>query len=183
VSEKIHRNPAKGGAPNALFVHATVEKLPSELDGVASEVQINFPWGSLLKAVAAGDVAVLSGLRRICSAGASLKVVIGLDPERDRSEIVRLGLEGLSKGYLETRLVPQYRAAGFDVLETTLFSPAEWPEVVSSWGKRLSRNLKRQLVGILARAADEKPVQDAPESAGDQFAQCLNFVEEGTQQN
>jgi 16S rRNA (adenine(1408)-N(1))-methyltransferase len=87
ISEKIHRKPAKGGAPNALFVQAAVEDLPPELDGVADEVHVHFPWGSLLRAMATGDPAVLRNLRRICSPGALLEVVIGVDPERDRGEV------------------------------------------------------------------------------------------------
>ncbi|HEU4794362.1 MAG TPA: methyltransferase domain-containing protein, partial [Pyrinomonadaceae bacterium] len=74
ISEKIYRKPAKGGAPNALFIQAAVEDLPAELDGVADELHVHFPWGSLLRAVAAGDVAVLRNLRRICAPGALLEV-------------------------------------------------------------------------------------------------------------
>ena len=48
ISEKIHRKPALS---NALYVHATVEELPSELDGVANEVHVHLPWGSLLREV------------------------------------------------------------------------------------------------------------------------------------
>ena len=50
ISEKIHRKPSKGGLPNVLFLQAAVEDLPSELDGVADEVHVHFPWGSLLGA-------------------------------------------------------------------------------------------------------------------------------------
>src|SRR5262245_25665122 len=46
ISEKIHRKPAKGGLPNVLFIQASVEDLPSELDGAADEIHIHFPWGS-----------------------------------------------------------------------------------------------------------------------------------------
>ncbi len=49
ISEKIHRKPTKGGLSNVLFIQAAVEDLPSELDGVADEVHIHFPWGSLLR--------------------------------------------------------------------------------------------------------------------------------------
>src|SRR5262245_40178432 len=59
VSEKIHRKPAKGGAPNLLFIQAAAEELPSELDGVADEVHTHFPWGSLLRALALGDEVVV----------------------------------------------------------------------------------------------------------------------------
>src|SRR5712692_3427130 len=48
LSEKIHRRLAKGGVPNVLFLQAAVEDLPPELDGLADEIHIHFPWGSLL---------------------------------------------------------------------------------------------------------------------------------------
>lgn len=43
-SIKITRKRAKGGMPNAMFVQAAVEDLPEELDGIASEIYVNFPW-------------------------------------------------------------------------------------------------------------------------------------------
>src|SRR5262245_8839021 len=92
VSEKIHRKPSKGGASNVLFIQAAVEDLPPELDGVADEVHVHFPWGSLLRAFATGDVETLRNVRRICAIGALLEVVLGLDPARDQSEIARLEL-------------------------------------------------------------------------------------------
>ena len=70
ISEKIHRRPQQCGVPNALFVQAAVESLPQELDGVADEVHVHFPWGSLLRAVAVGDGVVLRNLRRICATDA-----------------------------------------------------------------------------------------------------------------
>jgi 16S rRNA (adenine(1408)-N(1))-methyltransferase len=82
VSERIHRSPAKGGLPNVLFVQAAIEALPSELDGVADEVHIHFPWGSLLRVVATGDENVLRNLRRICASDAVLEIIIGLNPAR-----------------------------------------------------------------------------------------------------
>ena len=87
VSEKIHRKPNKGGTKNALFIQAAVEALPSELEGIADEVHVHFPWGSLLRAVATGDLQVLQGIRRACAHDAVLEVVIGLDTERDVTEI------------------------------------------------------------------------------------------------
>ena len=117
ISEKIHRKPAKGGAPNVLFIQAAVEDLPSELNGVADEVHVHFPWGSLLRAVATGEIAVLENLRRICAPGALLEIVIGLDPERDQTEIERLGLTPLSIEFIDQQLAPKYHAAGFETIE------------------------------------------------------------------
>jgi 16S rRNA (adenine(1408)-N(1))-methyltransferase len=156
ISEKIHRKPSKGGLPNVLFIQAGVEDLPSELDGVADEVHVHFPWGSLLGAVATGERAVMLNLRRICSSDALLEVVIGLDPERDRFEIERLGLQSISIAYIDSILTPNYRSAGFEILERGMLSPSEWPKLQTSWAKRLKGNAGRSLVYIIAQAAGIK---------------------------
>ena len=153
VSEKIHRNPAKGGLPNVLFLQAAIEELPSELDGVADEVHVHFPWGSLLRIVASGDEPALRDLRRICSPEGLLEIVIGLDPERDRSEIERLGLKPLSIDYIDQELKPRYQAAGFEILERGLLGRSEWSLLRTSWAKRLRGGEGRTLIYIIARAA------------------------------
>ena len=132
VSEKIHRKQGKGGAPNVLFIQSAVEALPEELDGVANEVHVHFPWGSLLRAVAVGDVEVMRNLRRVCAEGALLEVVIGIDPVRDKTEIERLGIK---PEFIDDALVENYRAAGSEIIETGLSSQS----LNTSWAKRLQR--------------------------------------------
>ena len=152
ISEKIHRKPAKGGAPNVLFIQAAVEDLPSELDGVADEVHVHFPWGSLLRAVSTGDITVLENLRRICAPGALLEIVIGLDPARDQSEIERLDLTPLSIEFIDTQLAPRYLQAGFETVERGILPALEWPEFNTSWAKRLQGNEQRNVTYLIARA-------------------------------
>jgi 16S rRNA (adenine(1408)-N(1))-methyltransferase len=152
VSEKIYRKPAKGGLRNALFIQAAVEDLPEELDAVADEVHVHFPWGSLLRAVATGESEVLGNLRRICSEGALLEVIIGLDPVRDRAEIERLSLPALSEEHVDCALIPRYRSEGFEIFERgTLLSDA-WARLHTSWAKRLRGNPNRSLLYLIARA-------------------------------
>jgi 16S rRNA (adenine(1408)-N(1))-methyltransferase len=152
ISRKVHRKPTKGGLPNVLFIQAAVEALPPELDGVADEVHIHFPWGSLLQAVATGDEAVLRGLRRICAPGAFLEVVVGLDLARDKSAIEILGLKFLTNEFLERTLIPRYEASGFEVLEKGVFAPSDWPRLDTSWAKRLQGGVGRTLIFLIARA-------------------------------
>jgi 16S rRNA (adenine(1408)-N(1))-methyltransferase len=152
ISEKIHRKPAKGGAANVLFVQAAIEDLPSELNGVADEVHVHFPWGSLLRAVATGDVALLENLRRICSEGALLEVVIGIDIARDQSELERLGLTPLSIEFIDEQLFPNYAASGFKIIERGILPASEWPEFNTSWAKRLQGNEQRPITYLIARA-------------------------------
>lgn len=154
LSEKIHRKPAKGGLPNVLFLQAAVEDLPSELNGVADEVHIHFPWGSLLQAVAMGDLHTLRNIRRICSTSALLEIIIGLDTSRDRSEIERLSLPPLSIEHVDNALAPLYLAAGFEIFERATLLPSDWPDLKTSWAKRLKGNRHRPLLYIIARAVE-----------------------------
>lgn len=152
ISEKIHRKPAKGGAPNVLFVQSAVEDLPVEFDGVADEVHVHFPWGSLLRAVLSGDPDTLNNVRRICAPGALLEVVIGIDPVRDRAEIERLGLPTLTRDYLATQLIERYQSCGFEVVEYGILTAAQWSELDTSWARRLQGNEQRLVTYLIARA-------------------------------
>lgn len=153
VSEKIYRKPAKGGAPNVLFIQAAVEELPSELDGIAEEVHIHFPWGSLLRAVASGDVGVLNNIRRLCATEALVEVVLGLDPSRDATEIERLELAPISLEFIDRVLSPLYRMAGLPISERGILPASEWPEFKTSWAKRLKGNETRSITYLIAKAS------------------------------
>ena len=157
ISERIHRKPEKGGATNVLFIQAALEDLPSELDGVANELHVHFPWGSLLRAVASGENEVLRNLRRVCADGALLEVVSGLDPERDQSEIERLGLTPLSLEFVDEVLIPRYASAGFETIERAVLGPAAWPDFNTSWAKRLQGNERRSITYLMARATPAIP--------------------------
>jgi 16S rRNA (adenine(1408)-N(1))-methyltransferase len=152
ISEKIYRKPAKGGAPNVLFIQPSVEDLPAELDGVADELHVHFPWGSLLRAVATGDKVVLPNLRRICRTGALLEVVLGLDPLRDQTEIQRLDLPALSLEFIDQVLARKYAAAEFEITERGILPASEWPEFDTSWAKRLQQSDQRPITYLIARA-------------------------------
>ena len=154
ISEKICRKTSKGGLPNALFIQAAIEDLPPELDGIAAEVRVHFPWGSLLKAVAVGEMASLQPLRRVCASGAVLTVIIGVDPDRDSAEVLRLGLAPLSLEYIDSTLVPRYRKSGFEVVDRGVLAPAEWPKLQTSWASRLRGNGSRSVFYVLARAVE-----------------------------
>ena len=152
ISEKIYRRTGKGGAPNVVFLQAAVEELPDELTGIADEVHVQFPWGSLLKAVATGDALILKSLRRLCRKGARLEVLVGLDPARDFSELERLGLPELSARHLENDLVPAYEANGFVVADYGMPGSSEWPQIESTWASKLRRSPTRRLIYLHARA-------------------------------
>ncbi len=147
-SMRATRKPAKGGLPNVMYVQAAVEDLPTEFDGVADEIHVHFPWGSLLKAVATGDAGVLASLKRIAAPGCLLEIIIGIDPERDHAELDRLGLPELTPIILHSFLIPKYIAAGFAFVVAQTLNQAEWSKIETSWARRLKVNAKR-LVTLL----------------------------------
>ena len=151
ISMKATRKPAKGGLPNALFVQAAIENLPEEFDETADEIHIHFPWGSLLRAVVSGDENVLASLRRTCAPGCLLEIVIGIDEERDKSEIERLELPRLSSEYLENVLIPRYKAAGFDILEKGILDSAAWSKLETSWARKLQGSSERRVTYLIFR--------------------------------
>jgi 16S rRNA (adenine(1408)-N(1))-methyltransferase len=152
ISEKIHRKPDKGGAPNVLFIQSAIEDLPEELNGVANEVHVHFPWGSLLRGVATGDVALLCNLRRLCAEDAFVEVVIGIDPVRDKSELERLGVQPLTIEVIDSVLVANYMSAGFEIFERGIIAASQWPALETSWARRLQGNEQRPISYLIARA-------------------------------
>ena len=150
-SMKATRKPAKGGLPNVLFVQAAVEDLPDELNSSADEIHVHFPWGSLLKAVTTGDAAVLSALRRIAAPGCLLELVIGIDPERDRTELDRLGVPDLTPVVLHSFLIPKYIAAGFEFWEAGTLDADEWRQLETSWARKLQSGSGRRVTLLTFR--------------------------------
>ena len=131
-----------------LFVQAAVENLPLELDGLAQKVYVQFPWGSLLRIVANGEIELLERIRRICAANAVLEVITGLDAQRDVSEITRLGIFLPSTAML----IAKYQEAGFEITKHTELNSDDWTHLQTTWGRRLRGRASRTLTFLSARA-------------------------------
>ena len=144
-SMKATRRPAKGGLPNAMFVQAAAEDLPEEFAGIASEIHVNFPWGSLLRAVATGDPAILDSLGRILIPNGSLTITIGIDPSRDRTELDRLDIPEISLNYLESALSGHYLHTRFRVIVIGELTSDEWEKIDTSWARKLGGNRERRV--------------------------------------
>ena len=149
LSTKVTRKISKGGLSNVMFVQAAVEDLPSELDGTADEIHIHFPWGSLLKAVATADEDVIAALRRVAAPGCLLEIVIGIDPERDKTEIERLDIPELTPIFLHSYLFPKFASAGFELIEHGKLKPGEWARLETSWARKLQGNSDRKVTYLV----------------------------------
>lgn len=151
-SIRATRKLSKGGLRNALFVQASAESLPYELSGLANQIHIIFPWGSLLHAVATADETVIRDLRCIAAPDCALEIILGIDAERDKTEIQRLGIPALTENYFRTTLIPAYRALGFGYLRHHYLGADEWRKIETSWAKKLLGGSGRTVTRLLFRA-------------------------------
>jgi len=104
---------------NALFVVASIEAMPAELDGVAEHITVLFPWASLLDGVTRPNAETLAALARIARPDATLEVLI------NRSAL-RCDVDGLAQ---------RYRAARIDVQRVEWVAQSRYR---TTWGRRVT---------------------------------------------
>ena len=137
-SAKIYRKPNKGGLSNALYLIASVEDLPTELEGLAEVIYINFPWGRLLEAVILADQQMLLNVAMISNPGASMEMLINTGIFRSPIPIRVQGLPELTLDYIDRILVPAYAKADITIVQRRALSEKGMTEVRTTWAKRLA---------------------------------------------
>jgi 16S rRNA (adenine(1408)-N(1))-methyltransferase len=131
-SLRAARTARKGGLPNALFVVAAAERPPGELLGIADELTIAFPWGSLLRGVLALDEAAdaAAGIAALLAPGGRAIAHLSIDP-RDR-----LAMPALETS-TSTQLAGRWRCHDHELCAWRPATPAEVGATRSSWARRL----------------------------------------------
>jgi 16S rRNA (adenine(1408)-N(1))-methyltransferase len=131
MAETSRRAARRAAVPNVLFVVASAEAPPSELLGLADEVRILFPWGSLLRGLLGHDERVARGIAALARPGARVSATIsitardgvGETSELDASAVAELGR---ALGPAGLRLTGSHRVDRDEVRATR-----------STWGRRL----------------------------------------------
>jgi 16S rRNA (adenine(1408)-N(1))-methyltransferase len=126
---------------NALFVIGSLEQLPEELLdwGHASALYINYPWGTLLQAIAKPTDAVLETLSGLLETSGKLEIIFGYEQEKEPGETQRLELPELTQEYIEENIIKTF--------EQKFFKLEKWGKIAenTSWGRRLGvKNNKRE---------------------------------------
>jgi 16S rRNA (adenine(1408)-N(1))-methyltransferase len=149
-SRRASTKPSRGGVENAMFVCAAAETLPGPLEAVADEITVNYPWGSLLKALALPDVDLLGSIASLGRPGARFSALINIQPLRDAALTERLGLSGAMLPRDPLGLAGAYARAGLAALR--IRDSSDKPPVSTSWGKHLAIS-KREVWKLEARIA------------------------------
>lgn len=140
TSRRAAKAPDRGGTPNALFVVAAAERLPSELHGIADELTILFPWGSLLRgALAIDGAAAADGIACLLSPAGHLTIIVSLT-DRDNAGA---DLPRLEHPDAAATLAGRWAHHGLDVQEFRPATAAEIRATGSSWARRLAAGRDR----------------------------------------
>ena len=146
MAESVRRaaaKPARGGVPNARFVVADALRPPAELVGEASLVTVNYPWGSLLRAVAAPEPDGLAAVVSYLRPGGRLVALLNASAADDSAYAEKLDLPPLDAAHVERALVPGWRDAGLSEVEWRFLARGEEPPHRTTWGQRLVRGSGR----------------------------------------
>lgn len=152
-SRRAARKPARGGAPNALFARLALEEAPGELAGLADELTVHLPWGSLLRAVALPELEGLGRLAGVCKPGARVRFVFGYQAATDGLDLPPLdgpaAARALEAGYRAAGLVVAARPIGVDRVRLL---PSTWARKLAAPGAR-----PRPFVEVTGHAAPLAP--------------------------
>jgi 16S rRNA (adenine(1408)-N(1))-methyltransferase len=125
------RRAVRGHVSNVLFVVAAAEAIPPELVGIADQVTISFPWGSLLSGSLGLDAAVATGIASLLATGGEVELLLAPSP--------RDGLAGVptEPATVVRAAESTFAALGFELIEGRGATAAELAASRSTWAKRL----------------------------------------------
>ena len=149
-SARAAKKPARGGAPNAVFLCMNVLEMPEGLEAFADVVYINFPWGSLLQAVARPFEENLHQFAALVKDDGILEQHINLHVFNDAEQRHNLGLPELDDAFLVDTLFPIYEKCGLKVKSHHFTPSGQKVDVASTWGGRLTRRSGRPTLSFTA---------------------------------
>jgi hypothetical protein len=114
---------------NLLFVIASAQELPEELNGLASHISINFPWGSLLESLLVGNALLLHGLERVSGPSVSLDVRLNSGALAEAGTTLEAGAHTIHSHLLR---------ADWQVKMPILMDGMSLRNFPSTWAKRLA---------------------------------------------
>jgi 16S rRNA (adenine(1408)-N(1))-methyltransferase len=150
LSAKAARKPERGGLPNIAYVVASIEHLPDELRGIADEIFVTLPWGSLMRGIIVGDDAVLGGIASLAADGAALRIVLNTRIFDDPVPIDVRDLPDVTPDYVLATLAPALARHGIAISDSRYMEADEVAAIETTWAKKLSHRHPPRSVRIEA---------------------------------
>ena len=123
------REHSRSKSGNLLFVIASAQDLPRELDGLISHITINFPWGSLLESLLTDDSKLMHGLKAISQTSASLKLRLNGGALAEAGKTLEAGTDRIYFNLLR---------AGWQLEHPVTMDACALKTFPSTWAKRLA---------------------------------------------
>jgi 16S rRNA (adenine(1408)-N(1))-methyltransferase len=114
---------------NLLFIIASAQDLPRELNGLVSQITINFPWGSLLDSLLAADPKLMRGLKSVSRPGASLHLRLNGGALAEAGKTLEAGTDRIFYNLLQ---------AGWQFEQPVIMDACALKKFPSTWAKRLA---------------------------------------------
>jgi len=114
---------------NLLFVIANAQSLPHELNGLASHITINFPWGSLLESLLNADTNLLCGLESISQVSTTMDIRLNGGALTEAGTTLEKGTKIIHNNLLH---------AGWQIRTPILMDTFALHKFPSTWAKRLA---------------------------------------------
>jgi 16S rRNA (adenine(1408)-N(1))-methyltransferase len=149
-SAKAAKKPERGGLPNLVYAVAAVERVPDELRGIADEIFVTLPWGSLMRGLILADPTVLAGVASLARPGAALRIVLNTRIFDDPVPLDVRDLPDVTPDYVRQTLAPAYAAHRIDVAASRWMDADEVGTLGTTWAKRLSHRAPPRSVLIEA---------------------------------
>jgi 16S rRNA (adenine(1408)-N(1))-methyltransferase len=137
------RAASRRNIPNTMYLIANARALPAELGGLADRLTINFPWGSLLTGLLAGDPALLGSLLSLARPGAGLEIRLNGEALAETGTDLEAGAAAIAA------VLP---GSGFRVRAMRALGPAELKAFPSTWARRLAFGRDPRALALTAEA-------------------------------
>jgi len=137
IAYKAARKPARGGRPNLVLLRAAIEALPSEIEGVADEVDVLLPWGALLEGIVRARPEVVRGIAALARPGARVNVTLNGEIWLDSTPARYQDLPVPTPEYVADAIEPEFRRAGIVLGPARYLTAPEAKELPTTWARRL----------------------------------------------
>jgi 16S rRNA (adenine(1408)-N(1))-methyltransferase len=138
MSAKAAKNIERGGVTNVVYVCASVEQVPKELERIADEVLVTLPWGSLMKGILLGDRTVLAGITKLGRRGATIRIVFNARIFDNPVPNDVRGLPDITPLYARDVIAPAFAGLGVRLGKAQWMEADEVARLGTTWAKRLS---------------------------------------------
>ena len=115
--------------PNALFIIASAQSLPDELNRLVSHITINFPWGSLLESLLNGDAMLMHSLELISRSTTLIDVRLNGGALAEQGCALEAGTSQIYDNLLQ---------AGWQMKTPIMLNAQALRNFPSTWAKRLA---------------------------------------------